>query len=68
MIRNIAVLGAGTMGHGIAETFAMYGYPVNLYETSEKIRCSVMESIKSELYFASENGLLEKSEIESNCR
>jgi 3-hydroxybutyryl-CoA dehydrogenase len=65
MIRNIAVLGAGTMGHGIAETFAMYGYPVNLYETSEKIRCSVMESIKSELYFASENGLLEKSEIES---
>lgn len=65
MIRNIAVLGAGTMGHGIAETFAMYGYPVNLYETSEKIKRSVMGTIKAELIFAAENGLVNKSEIES---
>ncbi len=65
MIRNIAVLGAGTMGHGIAEAFAIYGYPVNLYETSEKIRSSVKETIKSELIFAAENGLVDKAEIES---
>jgi 3-hydroxybutyryl-CoA dehydrogenase len=38
MINKTAVLGAGTMGHGIAETFALYGYPVNLYEVSDKIR------------------------------
>ena len=37
MIKKIAVLGAGTMGHGIAEAFAIGGYPVNLYETSESI-------------------------------
>ena len=28
MIKDITVLGAGTMGHGIAETFAMHGYDV----------------------------------------
>ncbi len=63
MIKNIAVLGAGTMGHGIAETFAMYGFSVNLYETSEKIRNSVMSIIKGELDFAAENELIDKSEV-----
>ncbi|TWH79412.1 3-hydroxyacyl-CoA dehydrogenase family protein [Sedimentibacter saalensis] len=63
MIKKIAVLGAGTMGHGIAETFAMFGYPVNLYETSEKMRNSVKDIIRAELDFAAENGLIEKSEV-----
>ena len=64
MINNIAVLGAGTMGHGIAETFAMFGYPVNLYETNDRIRNSVKNIIRAELDFAAENGLIEKSEID----
>ena len=34
MIRKIGVIGAGTMGHGIAESFAMFGYNVNLYDTN----------------------------------
>lgn len=63
MIKKIAVLGAGTMGHGIAETFAMFGYPVNLFETSEKMRNSVKDIIRAELDFAAENGLIEKSEV-----
>ena len=33
MIKTIAVIGAGTMGHGIAAVFAMHGYPVHLCET-----------------------------------
>lgn len=64
MIKKIAVLGAGTMGHGIAETFAMFGYPVNLFETSEKMRISVKNIIRAELDFAAENGLVEKSEVD----
>ncbi len=64
MIRNIAVLGAGTMGHGIAETFAIFGYPVNLYETNEKMRNSVKDIIQAELDFAAENDLIKKSEID----
>lgn len=35
MIKNIAVIGSGTMGNGIAHTFAQFGYPVNLIDISE---------------------------------
>ena len=34
MIKKIGVIGAGTMGHGIAQSFAMFGYSVNLYDTN----------------------------------
>lgn len=63
MIKTIAVLGAGTMGHGIAEFFAMQGYPVNLYETYEPMRLSAKETIESELVFLAENDWVEKDEI-----
>lgn len=36
MIKNIAVVGAGTMGNGIAHVFAQYGYSVTLIDVSEK--------------------------------
>lgn len=56
MIRNISVLGAGTMGHGVANVFAMHGYKVSLYESYDNVRESAMEQIKSELEFmVSEN-------------
>lgn len=64
MIKNITVLGGGTMGHGIAETFAMYGYSVRIYETSEKIRNSVMESMRTELSLLADNELIEKSHVD----
>lgn len=32
---NTAIIGAGTMGHGIAATFAMNGYQVSLYDIDE---------------------------------
>ena len=34
-MKNIAVIGAGTMGNGIAHTFAQFGYKVNLIDISE---------------------------------
>ncbi|PKP39604.1 MAG: 3-hydroxybutyryl-CoA dehydrogenase, partial [Bacteroidetes bacterium HGW-Bacteroidetes-13] len=34
-MKNIAVIGAGTMGNGIAHTFAQYDYSVNLIDISE---------------------------------
>lgn len=34
-MKNIAVIGAGTMGNGIAHTFAQYGYSVHLIDISE---------------------------------
>ncbi|GAB2776362.1 3-hydroxyacyl-CoA dehydrogenase family protein [Salinimicrobium soli] len=35
-MKNIAVIGAGTMGNGIAHTFAQFGYKTNLIDISEK--------------------------------
>ena len=34
-MKNIAVIGSGTMGNGIAHTFAQFGYAVNLIDISE---------------------------------
>jgi 3-hydroxybutyryl-CoA dehydrogenase len=34
-MKNIAVIGSGTMGNGIAHTFAQYGYQVALIDVSE---------------------------------
>ena len=58
MIQNISVLGAGTMGHGIASVFAMHGYRVNLYESFDKVREGVMQQIWSELQFMVEEGYI----------
>lgn len=64
MIRKIAVLGAGTMGHGIAETFALNGFKVNLYEPFDMIRENVIDVIKGELEFLSEHGAIEKDSLD----
>ena len=40
MIKNISVIGAGTMGHGIAEVFAMHNYKfVYMNEYRDKREC-----------------------------
>lgn len=66
MIKNITVLGAGTMGHGIAEFFAMNGYPVNIYEPYEPMRKSCKDTVKGELDFLAENGLITKVDVEAS--
>ncbi|TKC19084.1 3-hydroxyacyl-CoA dehydrogenase family protein [Robertmurraya kyonggiensis] len=65
MIKKIAVLGAGTMGHGIAETFAMYGYDVNLYDVDENKLISAKKEIAEELRLMSEESFIEAESIES---
>jgi 3-hydroxyacyl-CoA dehydrogenase len=37
-LKNITILGAGTMGKGIALSFALAGYPVNLFDTQQAAR------------------------------
>ena len=46
VIKKIAVIGAGTMGHGIAEVAAMAGYEVWVYDIAEDILKNAMEKIK----------------------
>jgi 3-hydroxybutyryl-CoA dehydrogenase len=49
MIEVISVLGAGTMGHGIAQVAAMAGYQVYLYDIKEEFVLKGFNSIKSNL-------------------
>ena len=49
MIKTAAVLGAGTMGHAIANNMASHGFKVNLYESFDNVRETVKDRIKSEL-------------------
>lgn len=63
MIKHITVVGAGTMGHGIAETFAMHGYKVHIYEVYEPARNSVMGVMKQEMEFLAQNGLIAAEDV-----
>lgn len=64
MFKKIAVLGSGTMGHGIAESFAMYGYEVNLYDTDEARLQTAKEEIKEELELLVEEGFITSETIQ----
>ena len=48
-MKNIAVIGAGTMGNGIAHTFAQYNYNVQLIEISEKSLNNALVAINKNL-------------------
>jgi len=48
-IHHIAVIGAGLMGHGIAQTFIVGGYPVMLYDIQESVLISAEAHIKNSL-------------------
>ena len=48
MIKKIGVIGAGTMGHSIAESFAMFGYNVNLYDTNAVQLEKALQEIRGE--------------------
>lgn len=63
MIKKIAVIGAGTMGHSIAGAFALYGYPVNLFDTYEETLKKVKNTMKIELSELVEEGLFEEEAV-----
>lgn len=48
-MKNIAVIGAGTMGNGIAHTFAQFGFKVNLIDISEESLEKGMKTISGNL-------------------
>ena len=48
-MKNVAVIGAGTMGNGIAHTFAQYDYRVQLIDVSEKELAQALVTIAKNL-------------------
>lgn len=49
MIQKVAVIGAGTMGNGIAHTFAQFGYKVSLIDLSETSLDKAINTIEKNL-------------------
>jgi 3-hydroxybutyryl-CoA dehydrogenase len=48
-MNQIAVIGSGTMGNGIAHTFAQFGYNVNLIDVNESALVKALDTIDKNL-------------------
>ncbi|MCG2863287.1 MAG: 3-hydroxyacyl-CoA dehydrogenase/enoyl-CoA hydratase family protein [Vulcanisaeta sp.] len=62
-IRRVAVIGAGTMGHGIAEVSALAGYEVVMVDVSQDILNKALERIKWSLDKLAERGTISKERV-----
>ncbi len=63
-IKTILVVGSGTMGHGIAQSFAQAGYQVALQDTSSQALTRASSLINSSLKTMIEAGLVQESEYD----
>ena len=64
-IKNITVIGAGLMGHGIAQIFAGKGYPVTLMDLDQDLLSSAVKNIRSNLTVMADSNIGKHSEIDS---
>jgi 3-hydroxybutyryl-CoA dehydrogenase len=64
MIKTITVLGAGTMGYGIALNFALAGYRVNLFDVSPEALDNALVNARRALRVMVEEGLHTEEEGE----
>ena len=62
---KVAVLGAGTMGPGIATTYILGGYPTAVYSRTRKTLDQAKAVIESNLQLLIEEGVLEASNAQS---
>ncbi len=63
-IRRAAVLGAGTMGHGIAQIVAMAGIEVRLYDVTEEFVQSGIDRIRRNLDKGVKRGKVAPDQVE----
>ncbi len=57
-VKRVGVIGAGTMGYGIAINFALNGYPTIICDVSEKVLRRSRENIRSALRLFTEEELI----------
>jgi 3-hydroxybutyryl-CoA dehydrogenase len=67
-MKNVAVIGAGTMGNGIAHVFAQFGYTTTLVDLSEASLLKAVETITKNLDRQVSKGLLSAEEKESTLK
>ncbi len=64
-IKKILVVGAGTMGHGIAQSFAMAGYEVSLQDQVPEALDRARSLMQSSLDTMVEAGVVDRAAIPS---
>lgn len=62
-IRQIAIIGAGLMGHGIAQEFASAGYNVRMHDVNDERLENARAQIESNLSVLAENAVIQKESI-----
>jgi 3-hydroxybutyryl-CoA dehydrogenase len=67
-MKNITVIGSGTMGNGIAHTFAQSGYQVNLVDINEKALEKAMATITKNLDRQVQKGTINAEAKESSLK
>ncbi|MCS6788239.1 MAG: 3-hydroxyacyl-CoA dehydrogenase NAD-binding domain-containing protein, partial [Aigarchaeota archaeon] len=60
---SVTVLGAGAMGHGIAQVAAMSGYKVTVVDVSDEILKRAMERIRWSLEKFAEKGRIKQEDV-----
>jgi len=61
-IRNVTIVGAGTMGHSLAQVFAQGGFKVRLNDIKEEILAKARSLIANNLKTLTELGFLQKAQ------
>ena len=56
-LEHIAIIGAGMMGHGIAQIFASRGYRVSLLDVSDEVLTKAIENIRANLTLMARKGI-----------
>jgi 3-hydroxybutyryl-CoA dehydrogenase len=64
-MENVAVLGAGTMGHGIAQVCAMAGHAVTLADATEELARRGVDRIRGNLGEGVKRGKLQQSDADA---
>jgi 3-hydroxybutyryl-CoA dehydrogenase len=63
-IKKVSIIGAGMMGHGIAQIFATQSYNVTLLDVRQDLLSKAIENIRSNLTLLVQKGMGDPKEIE----
>lgn len=58
MVKKVAVIGAGLMGRGIAQLYALAGYPTHLYDIDDKFLASAKQILDENLTLMVDKSLI----------
>lgn len=62
MVKKVAVVGAGLMGRGIAQLYALAGYPTHLYDIDDKFLASAKQIIDENLGLMVDKSLISQGD------